>query len=266
MPDIQNPDFCESKIVTVAVNHPELDYICAYPTVAETGVDKDVNSARCINADKKFCQLGAGGEAGPGSHHIPQDGWYHRSGISDTFPDVRCQCGCFIGETMITHALGYERIDSLAERSKVRSIGVLQYSPTRGISVSKPLSGRDFTVGPEDKEVVRIIGRSGDDLTVTSQHPIFVERKGSWIMIEAEDLKAGDILMKENGNIDAVLALESYLLDTARSNVYNLDTKAQDPEDHIISANGFRVGDIYWQKRLSEEASRVENLLEAANQ
>jgi hypothetical protein len=85
-----------------------------------------------------------------------------------------------------------------------------------------------------------------------------------WPWFRQKDVEIGDALMDENGNIDPVLSLESYKLDLSDNKVYNLDTRAPDPEKRIISANKLRVGDLYWQKRLSEESNRIDNLLNSA--
>jgi hypothetical protein len=168
-----------------------------------------------------------------------------------------------VGSTLIASLAGYSRIDEIAEQAKAMPIGILQFTG-RGQTASVPLRGPDFTVGPEEKPVVRITTHSGRDLAVTDIHPIFVARGESMAMVQAKDVEAGDKLMDENGNIDPVLALESYKLDPSDNKVYNLDTRSPDPEEHIISANNLRVGDLYWQKRLSEESNRINNLLSSA--
>jgi hypothetical protein len=263
-PVVQDPERCPARTVTAIVNHPELDYICAYPTASESDDPELRNTTRCINADKKHCELGAGGVAGPGDHSIPKDAWYAQTGVTKNFPNIRCQCGCFVGETNIAGISDYERIDVLAERAKVMPVGIRLFSQTRGQAVSQPLRGADFTVGPEDKPVIRIATTSGASVTLTEFHPILVQRNNVWTMIQAKNLEIADVLMNEDGKIAVVESLDSYKLDSALNKVYNLDTRAADPEDHVISANGILVGDIYWQKRLSEESSRVENLLASA--
>ncbi len=245
---------------------PDKDYICAYPTALQTDNPELRNSTRCINAEKKHCQLGAGGVAGPGAHEIPKDAWFAQTGVTTKFPNIRCQCGCFVGETYITGISGYERIDALAERAKAMPVGIQLFSLTKGQMFSQPLRGPDFTVGPEEKPVTRIATSSGAYVAVTELHPILVQRNDAWTMIQAKNLEPGDVLMDEEGKIDAVVSLESYNLDPASAKVYNLDTQALDPEEHVISANKILVGDAYWQKRLSEASSRIENLLASSQQ
>ncbi len=266
LPDFQDPELCTSRTVTVSVNHPELDYICAYPAATETGLDEAKNDNRCINADKKHCQLNAGGVQGPGDHEIPALAWYKQTGASAAYPIVKCQCGCFVGETLISGLIGDVRIDSLAEQAKTMPVGVLQFPKTKGQTASKPLRGSDFIVGPEHKPVIRISALSGAELVVTDIHPILVQRDAETTMIQAKNLEKGDILLSENGNADPVLSLESYQLDPSANKVYNVDTRSADPEEHVISANKIKVGDLYWQKRLSEESSRIDNLLASAQE
>jgi hypothetical protein len=170
-----------------------------------------------------------------------------------------------VGETLIASVSGQERIDVLAARSRVMPEFIRQFSPTKGSTWSKPLRAPDFTVGPEEKPVIRIASKSGAALSVTENHPILVSREGLLSMVQAKSLAAGDGLLDENGNIDEVLSLDSHKLNPLANNVYNLDTRAADPEDHVIAANHILVGDIYWQKRLSEESNRVENIWAAAH-
>lgn len=263
-PEVINPDLCTSRQISVTVNHPELDYICALTTASDTDNPEQVNTNRCINADKKHCVLDAGGIAGPGEHSIPGDAWYEQTGATALFPKMRCQCGCFVGETYISGISGYERIDSLAERAKAMPVGIQLFPWSKGTAISQPLRGSDFTVGPEENPVVRISTRTGVEIVVTELHPILVVRNDEMEMVQAKDLVNGDVLMDENGKKDAVSILESYRLDPNSNKVYNIDTRSDDPEEHVISANKIRVGDLYWQKRLSEETSRIENLLSAA--
>ena len=51
------------------------------------------------------------------------------------------------------------------------------------------------------------------------------------------------------------------MLPSGANKVFNLDTKGKTAEGHVILANGLRVGDVVWQRALSEKEARIRNIL-----
>ncbi len=92
-PDFEARAECPKRSIIRPARHADKDYICSYPRVLESGADQSRNSVRCLNADKKHCMQGQGGVEGPGAQAIPGGAWYHLSGVSADYPDIRCQCG-----------------------------------------------------------------------------------------------------------------------------------------------------------------------------
>ena len=91
--------FCKGKLAykeaTYTTRKPASDWLCSTPTAKETGDAVTPNTLRCLNGQRRECEIGAGGIAGRGSHNVPRNAWYWIPGSTLKFPDVRCQCGCF---------------------------------------------------------------------------------------------------------------------------------------------------------------------------
>ncbi|MDQ3233855.1 MAG: Hint domain-containing protein [Pseudobdellovibrionaceae bacterium] len=246
----------------------ESDWVCALPTGAETGIHVETSTARCLLDQRENCEFGAGGSGARGDHNVPRAAWYWLAGLTADQPDVRCECGCFTGDVKVLTHLGPMRLDEAS--TKASSLGGISMAVQRdergGYKGSARLTNKNFVVGPEEKPIVHIATVSGQNLTMTDGHPVLVLRKGNWQMVRAEELVFGDTVMSAEGTEDKVSEITSHLLPESDRLVYNFDTQGKSDYEHIIFANGLRVGDLHWQKRLSEENSRSENLLKFAHQ
>lgn len=246
---------------------PDADWVCQAPTADQTGEAIERNTLRCLLDQKESCQTNAGGDPGSrGDHNVPRGAWYWIPGATDQYPDVRCECGCFTGDVEVLTHLGPMRMDIVSAKASALggvSIAVLADETAR-LKGSSRLRNPDFVVGPEEKPIVHIVTSAGHSLTMTDSHPVLVQRDGSWQMVRAERLAFGDALLDANGGEEKVTELTSYLLPERSRLVYNFDTKGANEYEHIILANGLRVGDLNWQKRLAEQNSRSENLLKFA--
>jgi hypothetical protein len=247
----------------------DADWVCQAPTADATGEAIERNTLRCLLDQKESCQLDAGGDPGArGDHNVPRSAWYWIPGATLDYPDVRCECGCFTADVEVLTHLGPMRMDKAAENAS--SLGGLSMaifaSDHSGYKGSLRLTNKDFVVGPEEKPIVRIMTSSGHTLTMTDAHPVLVLRDDAWQMVRAESLGYGDILMSAKGGEEKVTEVTSYLLPELNRLVYNFDTNGANEYEHIIVANNLRVGDLNWQKRLSEKNSRSENFLKFAQQ
>lgn len=257
-------ELCSSVTREHTLDVPELDYVCQLPTAASTGEAVVPNTFRCLNADRRQCIVGQGGEEGPGAHNVPQDAWYSIAGTNLAFPTIRCQCGCFAGETLLLTPEGEQPIASLARRARSRPLQVLRAEAKSGgvFVASRLLDGAAFTVGPESAPLVRIAIEGGRQLLLTVQHPVLVLRQGHWSMQQAGTLRGSDMLLASRGQTLQIDEIDRKVSDHPQL-VYNLDTGEAEPREHLILAEGIVVGDSYWQKRLSERQSRIEELLRA---
>ncbi len=249
------------------VPRPAADWVCQAPTADQTGEAVERNSLRCLLDQSANCQVGAGGlMATHGGHNVPREAWYWIPGVTNEFPDVRCECGCFTGDVEVLTDRGPMRMDRAAADATVLggiSMGILdaESGVTKG---SRRLTKRDFVVGPEEKPVVHLETTAGRSLTMTDSHPVLIARDGTWQMMRAENLQVGDVLVTGEMGEDSVRALSSYRLPEEQKLVYNFDTQGVNDYEHLIVANGLRVGDLHWQKRLAERDHRAANLLRFA--
>ncbi len=258
-------ELCTSIPAKIVQYRSNLDYICALPVAAETGEAVVPNTNRCLNADAKNCQVGEGGLEGPGVHNVPSQAWYSIAGARLEFPAIRCQCGCFAGETHLTTPTGTEAIQSLADKARTMAVQVMQGLSSSAIVPSRPLRGDAFTVGGERKPLLQLSTDEGTQLTLTELHPILVDREERRTFIQARELVAGDRLVGEDGQSLTLMHMSRIAPVSPLPLVYNLDTRAATPAGHVISAAHIKVGDLYWQKRLSEQDARRENLFSSAN-
>ncbi len=248
---------------------PEADWVCRAPTADQSGEAIERNTLRCLLDQKENCQVGAGGDLGArGTHNVPLTAWYWIPGAKLEFPDVRCECGCFARGTRIFSSRGYQLIEDLAKQASREGGLSLAVMAARGegFKESRKLFKRNFVVGPEKNALVSLLTEKSRSLTLTQEHPVLIERGGAQNMVRAVDLKIGDHLLGADGQPDELTELAFVPPPPGEEEqlVYNVDTRGEHPFEHAIYANGIVVGDLYWQKRLSERQNRIRNLLNNA--
>ncbi len=250
--------------VTLSIRKAIADWVCSAPTAAETGAATERNTLRCLLDQRENCQLDAGGSEGSrGAHVVARGQWYWAAGQSEDFPDVRCECGCFPGDVKILTHLGEMRIDSMSQLAS--SLGGISAAVidenTSSYKGSARLTNQDFVVGPENSPLVQVVTSSGKSLRMTDQHPVLVQRNSAWQMVEAAHLRLGDTLRGADGAEETLSEISAYLPAEQDRLVYNFDSRGATDSEHTIIANNIRVGDLNWQKRLSERRSRIANFL-----
>lgn len=265
--------FCKDNLAysdaAMTVRRGEADWVCAAPAPQDTGDAAEPNTARCVSGQRRECEVGAGGDPAlaQGSRDVPRDAWYWVPGTSDRFPDVRCQCGCFSGDVMILTTSGMLPISKLASSaSAVGGYSVATVSNGKSALAASPrLFNKDFTVGPETKDIYNVETESGQSLTMTDSHPVVILTEEGSRMVQAKTLTLGTRLLQADGRQSHVTAISTWQLPFDANKVYNLDTHGKSDADHVIVANGLQVGDLYWQHKLSERASRAANLTHGNN-
>jgi hypothetical protein len=242
------------------------DWVCQLPLGTETGEASVHNTQRCRVGQKSECKVGAGGADGVrGDHNVPGNAFYVIPGANTEFPLVRCQCGCFTGDVAILTTGGYQTIADLSQRASRSNVQVATVKDG-GLAASGRLRNPDFTVGPEEKPVLRITTETGLAITLTDGHPVVVERDGARAIVQAKQLRDGDLVVTSDDETTAVIGIDPVELPEGDNLVYNFDTKGATAEGHVIIANGLQVGDLHWQKRLSEEEARVEAILHRSSE
>jgi hypothetical protein len=110
---------------------------------------------------------------------------------------------------------------------------------------------RISTYGKEKKDLIKITSTSGKNLFVTEKHPILTSLGE---MKLAKELRPSDYLVDMNGNAVGIKSLRHV---PYNGYVYNFATEAKDKNEHVIFAEGFAVGDLYWQSALEDEMNQV---------
>ena len=242
---------------------PEADWVCQAPTALDTGEASQPNTNRCIAGQRRECEIGAGGETSlVGDHNVANSAWYWIPGSSEKYPDIKCQCGCFTEDVNILTTQGYKSIEEMAKTaSLIGGYSVATLGDENALTPSERLVNKDFTVGPEDKVVYHIVVDSGSSITLTDSHPVLISDEFGRSMVQARSVTEDSQLVLANGDLTRVEKIETIRLSHDKNLVYNLNTKGSTEAQHVIMANGFQVGDLYWQKKLSEQSSRAQNIL-----
>jgi hypothetical protein len=245
---------------------PAGDWVCTLPTADKTGDETTRNTARCLSGQQSECQLDAGGlSAQPGDHNVPRNAWYFMGGATNNFPEIRCECGCFSGEVKLLTHLGEIQIKQISkEASAIGGISLAVFDERLGrYKGSQRLFNRDFVVGPELKPILEISTEKGRKVALTTTHPVLVRDERLDNMVQARALEVGDKIVGFDNVEDVVTEIKTYQLPKENQNVYNVDTQGSSDYEHVIIANELKMGDLYWQKKLSEKSSRADNIFKS---
>jgi intein/homing endonuclease len=175
---------------------------------------------------------------------------------------MRCMCGCFTPDVVLDTTSGPKTILDLFESAKTDPFRLITQSEmfSAEYSVSPWLTRSAFTVGPEEKPVFKFTTDNGESITVTEKHPMVLNVDGEYELRLAREVREGDLFLAKDGTNRVVVSIESYMLPKDNNLVYNVNTKGERVLDHVITANGILVGDLYLQNFLNERAQKVENI------
>ncbi|SME95203.1 Hint domain-containing protein [Pseudobacteriovorax antillogorgiicola] len=243
----------------------ETDWLCKLPDAYALG-ESDSEAIRCNNLQKRNCEIGAGGdEKIRGPHNIPRNAFFYQVTDNSEFAEMRCMCGCFPAGVKLLSTRGSIDILDLFESSKDEpfrlAIPVSEHSPE--LRATDFLNRGSFTVGPEENEIFSLLTESGLEIELTEKHPVVLSSDGNYLLKMAKELVVGDSLVTQDGQLDKLVALTTYMLPSEDNTVYNLDTKGQTVMDHVVVANGLLMGDVILQNLLSEYDQRVQNIQDA---
>lgn len=236
----------------------DVAWICTLKNGVETGEE---NTVRCENSTKSYCRTDAGGDtAVPGFHSIPRDAWFSQASTVVGAGMIKCQCGCFTGDMNLLTTSGWIEFKDAAKYASQNPFRLAVLSSDDKLLASEPMSNKQFTVGPEDKDIIRIETENGYAIHLTDNHPVVKYSDNDKQMVQAKSIQIGDKLITQDGLFTEVTKLKNIKLAETSKNVYNVDTKSENSVGHIIIVNGLQMGDVLWQKRLSELVNRQENL------
>lgn len=172
-------------------------------------------------------------------------------------------CGtCFSAGTKITLAdgskLAVEKLNpTLAVRlPNLPAVAAFNTNASKFIQVRQGTSAtaiKQLLVKPASRQMVTIKDSQGHVLTVTDHHPIMTVESGAQ---RAGDLKAGQLILTENGNAKVVSVEKS----PYKGMVYNFiapnrSESAMAP-GHMVYANGILTGDLVVQAELYNQSKK----------
>lgn len=237
-------------------------WICNLENGVQTGEE---NSVRCQNSTLSFCQVGAGGDVNvPGFHNIPAAAWFAQASVKPGLGMIKCQCGCFTGDMNVLTTQGWISFNDASKVASKKPFRLGIPGANGELLASDFVVNTDFTVGPEDKQIIRLATADGLAVHLTENHPVLVFRDEERVMVQARSVKVGESILRQDGTPAEIVEISRFSLSENDKNVFNVDTKATTSEGHVILVNGLQMGDAKWQQRLSERESRQEELRKAS--
>lgn len=172
-----------------------------------------------------------------------------------------CPCGCFAPDTALkvngSDLSQEERIDRIVQLFAANNRPVVAHisSESRvGAPKFQTAPVYNVSVGPEEAPMV-VVETKGSGSTgkieLTINHPVLLA-DGS--IIRAEKLQVGQKLVNYKGQPEAITNISRKLFSGL---VYNLNVNSKNDSEHIISANGYLMGDLYLQGSLSYFENQV---------
>lgn len=170
-----------------------------------------------------------------------------------------CPCGCFAPDTMIGAISKSRPFLTEATAGEIASnkddflLNHLSNDSTLSYIKDDYTPIRIVSKGPEELPLYVIHTDEGKVLKVTSRHPVLLH-DGQMVM--ASQLKKGDFLVNK-------MAMPVRITDITREKLtedvvnFSTDVKEDSLKNHIIFAEGYLVGDQYWQSSLESEFNRV---------
>lgn len=163
-----------------------------------------------------------------------------------------CASGCYTPDQKVLFLGGNEAIGA-AKDQKLESIQALDPSSTLDhpklteAKVDHFIS--DYVAGPQ--EILTLVMKSGGKLRVTQNHPLV---DGNGVMRRADTMRTGESLVKADGSQDAI---ESITKAVENTKVYNVAVDANVPRGHIVVAQGYLNGGLYFQNEGVKELNRI---------
>ena len=206
---------------------------------------------RCVHAKffRIYCSkdtVGCG-NAGGCVGAIQPGHWYPI--VDSGIPKWRCRCGCFAERTRFLTAGGRDLTGT--DLMQKTGEGILSrddlHQPGYDIRTTSDL------VYAEDDTVVEL-STSNHHIQVSASHPVVIARKNRKLMVRAEDLATGDLLLTRT---DTPEPLRKKKTVPHKGYMINFQIDSDDPVNRIILANDLQMGDQGWQDTLHHIGSRL---------
>ena len=165
----------------------------------------------------------------------------------------RCACGCFGEETIFSSMNGNVTGAQLLEKKEGNILETLDYldGSSWGFNRIKQIIG-----GKEEDLSYRLVTESGRLIELTNKHPVLIADEDGTTkkMITADQVKTGDLLLSDIDETDPVIRVEQIQYN---KRMMNFVVESDNPINHIVIANGLRMGDNAWQNRLAATEARI---------
>jgi len=220
----------------------------------------DAPGVRCSNPQnfKMYCNNTTTGCTDVGGCYgtIAPGNWYP---MVDTngLPVMKCRCGCFAEDTTFNRG-GLSAADLI--KSQVEGADGAGFSIDaltdldQAKTMPQDLNGVMFST--ESEPVYTFTTLDGKSITVSGGHPVVVSGPEGEISAikKAEVVTTEDFLINDQNERVAISKIEVHKTDLR---VMNFNVMSTNPVNHIIFANGLKMGDLALQTRLNSFESRL---------
>lgn len=168
-----------------------------------------------------------------------------------------CPCSCFDASTKIMahgssapqwlEAADISVDDKLVTLNASATISTLDQSESWGIR-----NLRWITSGPEENDMFVFNLSTGRELSITQNHAVLLY---SGVVKAAKDINATDQFVDAKGA--RVEIVEIYRRPAEDGNVYNFLVDTDEPQGHLVLAEGVMVGDSIWQDHFGELLDKI---------
>jgi hypothetical protein len=158
------------------------------------------------------------------------------------FVNGYCEASCYTPEQKLLFSDGEMSIrgarealrEDLVTLTKDATLDGLKFQTNQTYSYTEELRDAQHTI-------IEITTRSGGHLRVTTEHPVI---QGDGVIVRAVELKVGDDLVKKDGSLDSIIAIQKtqYF-----GKVYNIRPVTSDLVTNVLVAEGFLVGSSVFQ-------------------
>lgn len=162
-----------------------------------------------------------------------------------------CLGGCYTPDQQVLFVDGYRAIGEAQSKLQTEVMALAPGASFERLAYSaRPLQQIVTDLEPGRETILTIKTQSGGELKVTKNHPL-VDGEGR--MRNADTLKIGESLVRENGETDAITSVnrEAYY-----GKVYNVKIEGSDPLQQIVLAQGYLNGSIHYQNEGVRERNR----------
>ncbi len=234
--------------------HDWRDAICnlkptPHKRCVKDGVSQGIYAAMCDGVKDGNCKEIPGGCFG----NFSNGEWFPTSFMDGSVR--RCQCGCFADRTLFLTQNGTISGKTLIKRNKDNSFQLASADYLDGsISSYRPIE--NIVWGPEKKASIQIKTNSRREIILTSNHPVVIgDSKGDLKkVVIAKKVKSGEFLVDEDGVADQVNSVQEVAYS---GDVVNFTVTSNNSTNHIIVANGLKMGDNAWQQLLASQTARL---------